>query len=337
MTHRVRVTCLGTAMFPFVDPEDESRLDYEDSMPRRRLVTELVIDGGETLATIIDRAALDFGLTIDPAIGDLDVDWTGDPTQVARHLSSVGLGDGTPEGFVATSNVCIRDELGRVIWWVDFREVTYDQLVDSVEVGFSDGDPSDLIIEPYPPAGGDFFVGDITTFLVIAETLVLALIQLKDAADTADWIKQGFTLARARLRGGAKSVGTHATELEGRNGSAARISQLLLIPRTSGQFAELLGMTVMQVEALLYGWGYEPGLDGRWRVGESSAAVLVRTVVRIAEANPLDLVGQTPDYVGLDDTDEERRLLLRMALADADTPADVRIPDSQSFIGYPPP
>jgi hypothetical protein len=168
---------------------------------------------------------------------------------------------------------------GLARWDVHPLDARIEDLVRAGDAGLVDGDtrrPYLILAVP----GGD--LGAFSSTWSALEEALSVVWAVVSAAGTAYTGAQVIGAIRARLGGARKVIGSHGAEWARRGGRPSDLSAILAArPRSAAEGASLLGCSVAEAEALLWGLGFEPGKDGRWHpVGDSTEELAVLLLAR---------------------------------------------------------
>lgn len=168
-----------------------------------------------------------------------------------------------PPAFVAELDIV--DRSGRVYWGQsDWRAITYEQLLRSLDAGTLPGDPRGLcLMRPGRGAGG--VVPDWNSFLVVWEVV--------EGLATGHWLYERAKDIGSRVRRGRKAVENHLPEWQLRGAMTHSFMRLLKQrPWHPDPLAELLDCEPDEAAAVLELYGFSAAEDGLYYPGKDGAA-----------------------------------------------------------------
>lgn len=171
-----------------------------------------------------------------------------------------------------TSTVAIvRDAEGRAVWKRPGLEATMAQLLDAAAVGLVEGDPLQPYLIPSIPQGDPGLLGEWKAF---AESLRVLWVVIEAMAAVGGALQLLELLKNRRSTRVPEIVEKEAPGWTERGAAPADFFRFLIAkPRSSTEVASLLGCSVAEVQALLWGLGFAYDDDaGQWRYGGDTAA-----------------------------------------------------------------
>lgn len=244
--------------------------------------TTVSVSENETLGRLIDRAAADLRVTIDPAELEAGASVSELIEGIAFHREG-----GWPR---PASELALIDADGRASWGHHWATVQYQDLLHASVGGLVDGDPRRVYLRPSLPGGGLGGAEDWQTFLTLLDTLKDVFVNVGVTYSSL----QGLKAAERAVRKGSVAVRTRYREWAQRGGSPSHIAATVARHEwTTATVARLLDLDESSTEAILELFGLEQGSDGRWTFSHNEVARLVGGSVSVAMWAQEDL-GPTP-------------------------------------------
>jgi hypothetical protein len=204
------------------------------------------VDADETLGSVVNRAAATFGISVEPRAREYYSN-SRDLADVVRHVVGIILpkvGQETPELDVLP-DLDVLDARGRVHFSKRFQEVTYAELLRSIDADLVTGDPGRLYFPPAPNQGGSL-VEEVLAFALTLEQIAAQVVLARDVADSIGWLKELGTRIVSLLRRNSQTVREAAEPLAEAGFTPAALDRLLRKPRSSAAVAEMLQLTPKQ-------------------------------------------------------------------------------------------
>lgn len=282
-THAVVVARFGSPMAPPFR-ELAERFDPGEEPPAWDDLekTTISVSENETLGRLIDRAAPDLRVTIDPA--ELEAG-----ASVSELIEGIALHRAGAWPRTATEFALV-DADGRASWGHHWLTVQYRDLLHASDVGLVDGDPRRVYLRPCPSGGALGGAEGWQTFLTLLGTLKDVFVAVGVTYSSV----QGLKAAERAVRKGSVAVRTRYREWDQRGGSPSDIAATVArYEWTTPTLARLLDLDESSTEAILELFGLEQRSDGRWTLSHNEVARLVRGSVSVAMWAQEDL-GPTP-------------------------------------------
>lgn len=244
---------------------------------------ELLVAPADTLGTILDRAAADFGIALsnEAKARFQHIEPNRPLPKVSEISECIGVGVPGSRNVYLYSHLITLDNDGRAHWNVRFNRATYGQLTDSISAGIHEGDARRLYLHPWP-GGSAALISVWADFFEILKTIYDLY-----AAPGAIWASSELIgRVRRRMKRAKNAVQREAPELANRGATPEDVSALLERKRwNTGQVARLLGTDDAGAIAWLEMLGFHRDDDGYWRRGGDLLAEIMHRDSRLAMAN----------------------------------------------------
>jgi hypothetical protein len=200
---------------------------------------------------------------------------------------------------------------GLVRWDKPPLEAAIGELARAGEAGLLDGDPLRPYLIVAVPAGDLGVIGTSWDAFEDAFQIVWAAIS---AIGTAYSASQAMRAIKDRLTGAKRVLDARRTEWAARGGRPSDLPDVLgAKPRFPVEVAALLGCSESEAEALMWGFGFHAGPDGRWRPDiesqrEREVLVLVQSLLDSSSVTTSDRLREEAEDAArrLNEIDENR-------------------------------
>ncbi len=240
-THAVVVARFGSPMAPPFRELPE-RFDPGEEPPAWDDLekTTISVSEDETLGRLIDRAAADLRVAVDPA--ELEAG-----ASVSELIEGIAFHREGAWPLTATEFTLV-DADGRASWGHHWLTVQYRDLLSASVAGLVDGDPRLVYLRPSPPGGALGGAESWRTFLTVLDTLKDVFVAVGVTYSSV----QGLRAAERALRKGLVAVRTRYREWEQRGGSPSHIAATVTRHEwTTRTLARLLDLDESSTEAIL--------------------------------------------------------------------------------------
>ncbi|MDN3357792.1 hypothetical protein [Actinomadura sp. DC4] len=250
----------------------------------------------ETLAEIIDRALPSLGLTLNEQARDFFMKRDGALPSMAGLCEFIAIGQYGDAPPLRLGRMLVTDQNGLIESHAYFSDVTFEQLVDAVDLGLIRGDPKSLYLLPGPPGGGGLEAWE--TFLSTLNTICTAY-SLPGAIQATNVL---VAKAYQRVTRGRQIAEAEAVGLSARQVTPDDIRVLLGCNQwTTAQVMRFLGVTENHAVGFLELFGYRQEANGRWQRGGTPEADMAVADTRLALCNQAEFLD--PDL--LPNTEDE--------------------------------
>jgi hypothetical protein len=230
-----------------------------------RLKAVLDVEADETLGSVIDRAAAEFGVAPGNEFGGVRMSEVITGVVFYRPEDEHGLQ--RPEPW--PDSIRVLDDTGAPSWAVPWRFVRYRELLAASEAGLVNGDPRRPYLWPVIPQGEPTVIGIL---------LLAALWSLKQVL-TGALEELGANTLRAALKriNDVNELVETSTEWQERLARPDQfVTYLRQQPRTTEEAAELLHCSPQDAESVLWGMGF--GYDAKsgtwiWQLDQPAALI----------------------------------------------------------------